>query len=297
MTLRADKPTRLPARARRWYVVGTVVAIWAALGFFHHHILAGFAFFMTIRDPLEPADLILVLNHEGDTIPFGAAALYDLGYAGHIALVRSRPSRLESLGLLQPRHEVWQKVIEGEGVPPKAILTIGSNIRNSVEIGQALAALARKSGMKRIIVVASAPLSRISRNDLLRGLVGSRLDIRLYPVKPRKFDERTWWQTRDGWVTYFDVYCLWLVRFFREWFKRPDGTAVRLARPQGELVRDHFHDSYGFLAFLRCDGRLGSVGDAVHKLANQDFVTGPQSSGYEPCAIGERIQKDPRRLS
>jgi hypothetical protein len=191
------------------------LAIFAALVLFHHHILASFAFFMTVRDPLERADLILVLYHEGHTVPFAAAELYHLGYANHLAVVRSRPSRLERLGLLPPRHKVWRKVLEGEGIPPEAIITIGSNVRGSIETGHAMAVFTQTRGIKRVIVVASAPFSRISRNDLIRGLGRLKLDIRVYPVKARYFDERTWWQTKDGWVTYFDVYYLWLIRFLR----------------------------------------------------------------------------------
>ncbi|MBI4484037.1 MAG: hypothetical protein HY652_14255 [Acidobacteria bacterium] len=192
------------------------LAVTVALGLVHQHILTGVASFMTIRDPLEKADLILPLYHEGHTVPFSAADLYHRGYADRVALERTRPSRLERLGLLPPPHEVWRKVLEAEGVPAEAIVTIGSPVEDRRKRERPLATFLRSRGKSRVIVVASAPWSRLSRNDLLRGLAGSSVEVRMYPVRPREFDESTWWRSRHGLVTYFDVYYLWLVRFLRD---------------------------------------------------------------------------------
>lgn len=203
-------------RHRRKLIWIGALAVALALGLLHAQILTGLAAFMTIRDPLERADLILPLYHEGHTIPFAAAELYHRGYADRVAVRRTRPSRLETLGLLPPPHEVWRKVLEAEGVPPEAIITIGSQIENKGELARAVAAVLGSRGKIRVIVVASAPLSRLSRRELRRGLAGSPIELRMYPVRPREFDERTWWRSRQGWITYFDVYYLWLLRFLRD---------------------------------------------------------------------------------
>lgn len=172
---------------------------------------------MTIRDPLERADLILPLYHEPDTIPFAAADLYHRGYADRVAIRRTRPGRLEVLGLLPPPHEVWRRMLEAEGVPPAAIVVIGSKLdNNNFELAQAMVPFLGSRRKIRVIVVASAPLSRLSRHDLRRALAGFPIELLIYPVPPREFDERTWWRSRKGWITYFDVYCLWLLRFLRD---------------------------------------------------------------------------------
>lgn len=195
------------------WISGLVLAL--ALGLLHAQILTGIATFMTIRDPLERADLILPLYHGGDTVPF-AAELYRRGYADRVALGWTKPGRLEALGLVPSPHEAWRGVLEAEGVPPEAIVVIGSKIANEVELAQAVAAFLESRGKSRAIVVASAPLSRLSRHHLRRGLTGSPVELRMYPVWPREFDERTWWRSRRGWITYFDIYCLWLLRFLRD---------------------------------------------------------------------------------
>lgn len=196
------------------WIGGLILAV--ALGLLHAPILTGIATFMTIRDPLEPADLILPLYHDGDTVPFAAAELYRRGYADRVAVRRTRPTRLETMGLVPPPHEVWRAVLEAEGVPPEAIIMIGSQSGSEGELARAMTASLGSRKKIRVIVVATAPWSRLSRHDLRGSLVGSPIELRMYPVRPKDFDERTWWRSRKGWITYFDVYCLWLLRFLRD---------------------------------------------------------------------------------
>jgi len=185
------------------------------LGAFHAQILTGVAAFMSVPDRLEPADVLLVLYHEGHTVPFAAAGLYRRRYASQLVLGRMQATRLEALGLLQPRHEVWRKVFEAEGVPPEAIALIGHRLEDDVDLGRALAVHLAQRAKTRVIVVASAQASRLSRDDLRRGLAGAPVELRMYPVALREFDEHTWWKHRRGWLTYFDAYYLWFVRLLR----------------------------------------------------------------------------------
>ena len=62
------------------------------LGLLHGPVLTGLASLMVIRDPLERADLILPLG-QGETILSAAAALHHRGYAGRVAVARTRPQR------------------------------------------------------------------------------------------------------------------------------------------------------------------------------------------------------------
>lgn len=170
---------------------------------------------MSARDALEPADYMLVLYHEGHTVPFAAADLFHRGYANQVVLGQMHPSRLEALGLMPLRHELWRNVLVSEGVPPEAITIIGDRLQNDVDLGRALAAHLSHRRKPRVIVVASAPASRLSRNDLRQGLDGTSVEPRMYPVPRREFNERTWWKSRHGWVSYFDASYLWFVRLLR----------------------------------------------------------------------------------
>ena len=209
-----DKGDPIRYRMKRIGIFGLAVVVTLVL--FHGPILTGFASFMTIRDPLERAHIILPLYHERHTVPFAAAELYRRGYADLIAIGRTRPGRLEALGLRPAPYRVWRKAIEGEGVPPEAIVTIGCDIRNEEELARAVANFLGNRERSRVIAVASAPFSRLSRFDLRRGLSGHSVELHMFPVSPREFSERSWWKSRHGWVTYFDVYFLWLIRLLRD---------------------------------------------------------------------------------
>ncbi len=203
-------------RHRRKYIAVGAIGLAIVLYLLHPQLLIGIAKFMAIRDPLDKADFILPLYHEGQTVLFAAADLHRHGYASRLVLGHSRPSRLEALGLVSPAHEVWRGVLEAEGVPPEAITMFGSQIDNEVEMGRALGTYLLGRGNSRIIIVASAPASRLSKNDLLRGLDNFPVEVRMYPVQLREFNEQPWWRSRHGWVSYFDVYFLWLLRWLRD---------------------------------------------------------------------------------
>lgn len=207
-------PLRQSTRRLGLLLAGLSVAL--LIGIFHNFILTSIASFMTIGDPIEKADLILPLYHERHTIPFAAASLYHRRYADRVVLIRTRPSRLESLSLVPAPHEVWRGALEAERVPPEAIITIGPHVENNLDLARAVVAFLGSHRKSRIIVVASAPLSRISRYDLRRWLAGSSIEVRMYPVSPREFDEKTWWRSRHGWITYFDAYFLLALRLVRD---------------------------------------------------------------------------------
>src|SRR5207237_5721342 len=111
-----------------------------------------------------------------------AAELYHRGYAGRVALGRTRPTQLEALGLVPPPHQVWRGVLEAAGVPPAVIITIGSQIENDVGLARAVVDFLGSRSKSRIIVVASAPWSRLRQSALRRGLDGSAVEMRMYLV-------------------------------------------------------------------------------------------------------------------
>lgn len=181
----------------------------------HSPLLAGMARFMTVSTPLERADLVVPLYQDPDAVPAAAAAVLRDGYAPRIALHRRHPGRVEALGLILPRHEVWRRILEARGVPPAAILVVGRDIENDADLAAAITAALGPDRPGRIIVVASAPWSRLASNSLRRAFADTAVDIDMHAVPIAAFNDSTWWKTQSGLVTYFDVYTLWLLRFFR----------------------------------------------------------------------------------
>jgi len=197
-------------RPRAWIAVLVVIA---AAAVFHVRVLAGVARFMSASDLVQPADAILPL-YQDENLPFVAADLYRRGFAARVVLGRMRPTRLEAAGLITPRYELWRKVLRIQGVPDAALEGIGQDLVNEVDLGRALVRSLTPQP-RRVIVVTSAPFGRLARNDLRSALAGSAIDLRVYPVYPREFDERTWWRGRHSALSYVDAYYLWFVRVLR----------------------------------------------------------------------------------
>jgi len=179
---------------------------------FHNRILDGIGCFMAVRDPIQKADIILVMDDEGHTSPQAVADLYARGYAPTVVIPRLRLTRVEQLNITLHKHDLWRKVLVYGNVPTEKIVFVGEDLKDSVAVGGALSEYTRSNNIKSVIVVTSPSFSRITRNDLLKGLAGQPLSIMMYPVRTRYFDEHDWWHTRQGVLSYFDAYLLWMLR-------------------------------------------------------------------------------------
>ena len=201
---------------RRWARrTALAVVLIGALVFLRGSILAGLARAVTVTTPPTQVDLIVPLYHDPLTIPAATVDLLRRGYAGRIGLYRPRPRRLEAMGLLPHADVIWRRILESQGVPPHAIVEIGHDIRDETGLAEAMTEFFKSQPRSRILFVASAPRSRLAWASLRRAFERTHVGISIYAVAPAGFDERNWWQSRDGVVTYFDAYALWLLRAVR----------------------------------------------------------------------------------
>ena len=198
------------------FSVVVVLVLIAAAIVFHNRILDCIGSFMAIHDPLEKSDLILAMNDEAHTIPFAVLDLYQNGYAPKIALADYRPTRLEQAHIASSQSKAWRNLFVSKGVPIDKIDFVGSDLKNNVELGKALADYAKTNNIKTVIVVGSSPFTRLARYDLSRGLTGQPVTLRMCATGPRYFDEHDWWHARQGWISYFDAYYLMLLHRFRD---------------------------------------------------------------------------------
>lgn len=208
---------RKPARGMRRTLrrAAILAALVAALVLAHRPLLAGVARLMTVETPIERADAILPLYQDPRTIPAAAATWLHRGFAKQILLYRPKLRRLEKLGLRPRPQEIMRRLLESQGVPPECIVEIGSDVDSASELVETLAGFLGPNRESRVIVVASAPRSRLTWAPLQNAVAGRLIDLRLDAVAPAEFDERTWWNTREGVITYFDSYVLLLLRFVR----------------------------------------------------------------------------------
>lgn len=196
-------------------LVFALVGVPVLLAVFWRPMLLGIARFMHVDSPLADADFILPLYRDSISIAPATGDLYRRSLAPRVLLYRTRPNRLEKLGLAEPAHQVWHTLLRRQGVPADAMMTMDDVVSNDIELGRALARLSKRTKPLRVIVAVLGPHSRLSRNALREGIGEGNVDLRIYPVTPGYFEDERWWRSRVAWVVYFDSYCLWLLSFIR----------------------------------------------------------------------------------
>ena len=179
-------------------------------------VLGGFAIaragtFLTVNDPLQKADAVVVL---GGRVPFRAMKagdLYKEGFAPEVWVTMGNRNaaeiELERRGIHPTLEHVYsQAVLEKMGVPRGAIHVVpGRNINTAMEM-TTIADYARKRHAARVILVTSSYHSRRVRT-LWRRLVGTSPEAVVQYTRADAFNARRWWaDTADAW------------RVTREWF-------------------------------------------------------------------------------
>ena len=158
--------------------------------------------FLSVSDPLEKADAILVLGGGvGDRV-FEAARLYKEGFAPYVVMCG---------GPLLGQHnlaDLMKKEAQSLGAPPQAILLVreGSSTLDNAIFSLPLL---KKRGFRKIIIVTSPYHTRRAKMVFQKVYRGQDTEIIIRGVGSNPFsayDENNWWQHHEG----IDV-------FVREW--------------------------------------------------------------------------------
>ncbi|MGH2453326.1 MAG: YdcF family protein [bacterium] len=157
---------------------------------FHRPLLSAAGRFLIVADPLEHADVIVVLSGgQADERVRQAAVLFKGGLAPLILL-----SGGESLmGISVP--DLLRRQARAHGVPASALLYEVSST-STADQARFLRPLLEDRGVRRAIVVTSSYHTRRTRLLFRRTFAGSPVDIRVSPVQQDLFRPEEWW-TRD----------------------------------------------------------------------------------------------------
>ncbi len=196
---------------RRRLLLGFSIATLLAI-VFRAAWLTAVARLMTADDPVRPSHFVLAL-YDGPDAPETVLRLYQERAAPSVLVPRMRLDRLEGLGIVPARHERWRARLERGGIPAPAIRLLGTDLETDRDIGRAMASEMGDRAV-RVIAITNAPPSRLRRDDLARGLAGSRVTLTMHVIR-KGIHESNWWQSREGWIAYFDAYTLSGLRLLR----------------------------------------------------------------------------------
>jgi uncharacterized SAM-binding protein YcdF (DUF218 family) len=175
-----------------------IVGASAVLGFILFLPFAGR--FLDDEDPLERADVIMVLAGTRIERWLEAVDLYKEGWAPRLVMSPGPVARIEeqlrARGVSYPREgELAREATIALGVPADAVTVLPSGVDNTA---QEAAALLRLTGNQpaRVIVVTSTYHTRRTKFAFRRAFAGSRVTVLVRGSRYSESDPAHWWRQR-----------------------------------------------------------------------------------------------------
>jgi uncharacterized SAM-binding protein YcdF (DUF218 family) len=177
-------------RCRLAILLLAIVVIVGGLALAYQPLLTATARWLIVQDPLDRADIIIMLSGgRGDERVRQAADLYHQGYAPAILLSGGEIF----MGISVP--ELLKRQAQAHGIPVSAMLFEG-NSTSTYEQAVFLRPMLEQRSIHRAIVVTSTYHTRRARYIFHKVFAGSPIDIRVYPVQDDRFNPVRWW-TRE----------------------------------------------------------------------------------------------------
>ncbi len=195
-----------------------LLVLLAAAYVFRARLLTGAADFLVVdTHPLQPADLIFVLNGEYDSRTLRASQLYQQGYAPQIVMAHSKALLAEKLGVVASETDVAVAVMEKLGVPSDriVILPAGEGVTSTYDEALALRQYAEGHSIRRILLVTSAFHTRRAAWIIHKELSGLPVTLEVAAAPYGGFDATDWWHSEDGLITVNNEYIKLLYYFWK----------------------------------------------------------------------------------
>ncbi len=157
---------------------------------------------MLVADASElSADAVLILG--GDRSYEKAAELVS-GDVQYVLLPKSRPGRLERLGIYQPWEKLGRRELTARAVPDDKILILNGEARNGWHQARLIDDWLRSHPEMTVIVLAdrfgSAAHSYVFDHEIAPA---QRRRITFVALSDRRYDETNWWRSRTGIKAFF----------------------------------------------------------------------------------------------
>ncbi len=198
-------------------VAALILALLAASAYaFRAQLLTRAAGFLVVaNDPLQPADVLFVLNGDYNTRPFRAADLYRQGLAPAVVIAQSANQPVQNLGLLQNETSIAVAAMEKLGIPSEKIVVLPGGVTSTYDEALALRRYVQEKGLHTVILVTSAFHTRRARWIISKELAGLGVTLQVSPVPYGGFDAANWWKSEDGLVTVNNEYVKLLYYYWK----------------------------------------------------------------------------------
>jgi hypothetical protein len=195
----------MSSRRLKWASILVVVALAAvaivAVPSVRERVLRAAGWALVVKEPIAPADVIVVSLHSRGAGALEAADLVRSGIATRVAVFTDPPSGedyefirrgfpYEDAGARQVRQLRWLGVRDVVQIPITEAGTEGE--------AQVLAPWCDQHEFRSIVFVAARDHSRRLRRVLDRVMEGHPTRVTVQPARYSNFDPDQWWKTREG---------------------------------------------------------------------------------------------------
>jgi uncharacterized SAM-binding protein YcdF (DUF218 family) len=155
---------------------------------------------LVVRDRVEKADLIFLLNGDPTVRPGFAALLFKQGDAPAIVIARAEDSPGVKYGAYPNVTDSNVSVLKTFGIPESKIIQLRTpeGVSNTDDEAKALRAYCQQQSTHKVIIVTSEFHSRRARFIFHKVLAGDGVRIMMAPVADRKYGPNDWWKSEDG---------------------------------------------------------------------------------------------------
>lgn len=208
-------PRRLSARLFLWMSVGVVLL--AGLVATRQAWLPLPAHWLVVNEPLERADVIVVLSAGSPWRNQKAAELYRRGLAPKIITLGDSyyDHLLPALGQRLTDAELNALLVARYGVPAADIVPVRGRANGTYDEARLVRHyLQQENSIRSLIVVTSGFHSRRARWVFRQVLHEEPVRVAVVEAESPDFTAANWWQSENGWVALFNEY----VKFAYYWF-------------------------------------------------------------------------------
>ncbi len=185
---------------RALFLALSAIALLALFYVFRTEALAASANFLVVRDKLDSADIIFLLNGDLTTRPAHAAKLLREGMASRIVIARAEDSPGVQIGAYPNVTDSNIAVLRGLGVPESKIVQLRwqKGVAHTFDEARALFEYSQENPVHTVILVTSDLHSRRARFIFRKVLKGTSVRIISAPVSDLKYGAHNWWTVEDG---------------------------------------------------------------------------------------------------
>ncbi|MBI1325403.1 hypothetical protein GC170_19740 [bacterium] len=193
-------PLRRPRRRRRILAILLLASLagLASAPIWAPPLLQRYALLFRVNDP-EPSDAVCILLGGFHVRPMRAAELYLRGYAPKILIV----DYPDDIFYGSMESQLALIVARRCGVPDRDLVRVTSPVTSTAEEARLYREYAEKNGLKSLLIVTTAFHTRRARWIFDRVFAGSGIRLSYAAAFDPHVNERNWYTSDEGLVTYF----------------------------------------------------------------------------------------------